>query len=521
MNHMGFDRDYLKDLGGEAEAVLKDGMVVKYVDEKGKEWVGDTHVVKLGQGEDIDLTQFEEQSDYKVAYAYCELEAEEAGKVYALFGSDDRVKVWVNGEQVHEYRVDGRGVNLGDDLFGFDVHKGKNKVLVKVENGVRGWGFVCKLIKQSEYDAIQAKKALWEKTERFAYTQITRKTNNNQKYAFWVGAFPELDFENPELAREMLGEYTIDVQWFDVNGERVERADKPGRYGAVIKATGEDGTEVHRGYTFFAFRYEYDMSRVVEDVDVSYLIDLELDKDVWADQQEEINKSFYYGVRDYQYSHPYGSGALAALFERAIELKEGKVEQPRWMNLDIRNQEYLLGIRMKAEGLEPVGELAYPKVVKGQAAPIVRAGSLKEAGFKEGFRDAMDDLCKRWIGESGLPFTVSVVRNGVIAFDDWYDRPGTDGIGYHGYEYEKWDEQAGYAGQDYIKGYEARHYGEGYDIASVSKILFSTMLSMARYQGIVDLDEPVGKYLKRFPVEGEKAFTLRMCMQHMTGWMGM
>ena len=57
-----------------------------------------------------------------------------------LFGSDDAAKVWLNGEVVHTVtRV--RGVSLDEDeIRGLTLKPGRNVLVVKVAQGVGGWG---------------------------------------------------------------------------------------------------------------------------------------------------------------------------------------------------------------------------------------------------------------------------------------------------------------------------------------------------------------------------------------------
>ncbi len=48
-------------------------------------------------------------------------------------GSDDDVKVWLNGELVHSHRV-ARGVDVNQDIVGVRLRKGENELLIKMCN---------------------------------------------------------------------------------------------------------------------------------------------------------------------------------------------------------------------------------------------------------------------------------------------------------------------------------------------------------------------------------------------------
>ncbi|QDU33608.1 D-alanyl-D-alanine-carboxypeptidase/endopeptidase AmpH precursor [Poriferisphaera corsica] len=493
----GFDRDYLDAMGGENIAVLRDNSVVTYVDDKGKAWKAEGIAVSLRHGAMMDFTGMVKPYDRRVAYAYTEIASDSDGEMYALFGSDDRAKVWVNGEQVHEFRAYGRGTVLGDDKFSFPVKQGKNRVLVKVENGHGGWGFALKLSSKASYE--QKVKELAERGlyERLMQTRISRVIGDNGggtlRYMFGLGSFPKLDFENPELAKQLLGDYEISVRWFDTDSVEVERATQPGRYAAVIKVTGENGREINRGYTFICYPGGYNWKRILEKVDVGYFQNLGISKEVWKEQGDWINKGMYYGIRDYMFTNPDGAALLSGLFEREMMYQRGEVtEEPEWLSPMIRNQDYLLKVRMRVTDRKATGKLTYPKRVDGLNSTILRDGSLSQAGFKEGFAEAMREVCDAWAEEGGMPFTVVVARNGVIAYDSAHGSKESGPI----------DEMT------------------TYQVASISKLMFSSLLSMMRYEGLIELDKPLGKYVDGFPVEGEKAVTVRQCMMHLAGTEG-
>ena len=73
-------------------------------------------------------------------------------EVHFLLGSDDAVKVWVNGELVHSNYV-ARGVRRGEDKFGVKLNKGLNRVLLKVTQGTNEWGFVVEAL-DAEHQSI-------------------------------------------------------------------------------------------------------------------------------------------------------------------------------------------------------------------------------------------------------------------------------------------------------------------------------------------------------------------------------
>jgi hypothetical protein len=61
-------------------------------------------------------------------------------------GSDDGIKVWVNGAVVHENLID-RGTALDSDQAPIQLKAGANDMLVEVTQGGGGWAFVLRLTK--------------------------------------------------------------------------------------------------------------------------------------------------------------------------------------------------------------------------------------------------------------------------------------------------------------------------------------------------------------------------------------
>ncbi|QQE09921.1 beta-lactamase family protein [Planctomycetota bacterium] len=490
----GFHKDYLIDRGGEAVATLKHGDIVKYTDDEGVVREATTKVVHRENGEIVDFSKtIVDQADV-AAYAYCEFDADEDQRVYALFGSDDRAKVWINGEKVHEFGRHGRSLRPGEDRFYVDIKKGSNRLLVKVENSGGGWGYAIQLLGQAEFEAFETRLKEERIAEKFCNLKIGAMSYRGLVYAFQEGAFPKIDFEIPERAKDYLGEYTVHVSWFDSNLNEVKGDAKPGRYGAIVKVTSDNGLEVNRGYSFFCYPAGYNWWREVYDVDVAFFDGIGVEEDVWNEQNDKLGEDGVNALKYYFFKTDHGAGMIAGMHDRANELKRNpQTIDPYWLTPTIRNHDYLLAMRLKTEGKKNKEKLALPRAIKtGEYGQTVKEGSLEEAGFKVGFKDAMKETCQEWVSESGVPFNVMVVRNGVIAYHGAYERSGSNKVTVE----------------------------TPYPVASISKLMFSTALSMFREQGLIELDEPLGKYVDGFPVSGEKMFTVRQSMMHMAGMTG-
>jgi hypothetical protein len=61
-------------------------------------------------------------------------------------GSDDAIKVWLNGKVIHANNAN-RGMSPREDLVNTRLNKGWNDLLLKVTDNSGGWTFCCRIRK--------------------------------------------------------------------------------------------------------------------------------------------------------------------------------------------------------------------------------------------------------------------------------------------------------------------------------------------------------------------------------------
>ncbi|MBK1876135.1 alpha/beta hydrolase [Pelagicoccus mobilis] len=160
--HLGFYKDYLASRGGEAHNTLSLEADLTYTNEKGKAvTVSPQHVVVSENGI-TDLDTLFGHPDHVMAYAFCEIYSDTEQEAMISLGSDDAIKVWLNGSLVHSNYV-ARGLGFGQDVFKVSLKKGKNLILVKVVDMVRDWGFAIEVLDKhaaaEEQEALRQKQA--------------------------------------------------------------------------------------------------------------------------------------------------------------------------------------------------------------------------------------------------------------------------------------------------------------------------------------------------------------------------
>ncbi len=134
-----FDYDFLQEYGGETELNVKEGATVEIDSEKAswKRYVSPT--------DEINLDTAVGTGDCLLTYAYCEFMAETQQVALLSVGTNDGCRIFVNGEAVLDH-VRGRPAVADEDIIPVHLKKGRNRLLLKIENRGRSWGFLCRLV---------------------------------------------------------------------------------------------------------------------------------------------------------------------------------------------------------------------------------------------------------------------------------------------------------------------------------------------------------------------------------------
>ena len=88
----------------------------------------------------VDLAQAFGPAEWAIAYAYAEVESMHAREAILRLGSDDGIKVWLNGQVVHCHETGRKYRPDSDSALAF-LNAGVNRIFVKIDNYTAGWGF--------------------------------------------------------------------------------------------------------------------------------------------------------------------------------------------------------------------------------------------------------------------------------------------------------------------------------------------------------------------------------------------
>jgi hypothetical protein len=84
------------------------------------------------------------ERDYTVGYAWAEFESPADTDAWLGLGSDDGVKIWLNGTLVLDKWIR-RPSRVDEDVVPLRLRKGPNRMLVKIQNITGEWSFIYRL----------------------------------------------------------------------------------------------------------------------------------------------------------------------------------------------------------------------------------------------------------------------------------------------------------------------------------------------------------------------------------------
>lgn len=244
----GYHRDCLAQLGGEKRALLSPATEVSFRTATGQSGTAKTRRAQAASSGIFHFDSIYGRTNYELAYAFCTIQSDKAQQVTAYFGSNDEAKVWVNGALVHEAKV-ARSCTARQDTFTFKLKPGLNPILIKVCEAWGDWAFVIEVF-TDEYLALERKRPLARALADIQGLDLGLKDSAGDVFAATRTDFPQVQWQNPYEAEKLLGQFPLQVRWFDAQGKEVQRPRGKGYYTALIQGLSPDGIRIHRAKRF-------------------------------------------------------------------------------------------------------------------------------------------------------------------------------------------------------------------------------------------------------------------------------
>ena len=131
--------------------------------------------------------------------------------------------------------------------------------------------------------------------------------------------FPALDFAQPTLVEDLIGVYQISATFYDAAYNPVERAEKPGRYGAVVDIKGADGQHYQRYITLYRHAEPFVWWNAAMSANVALPPQLGIALEVLAYQSAAVDDYFKWSFAADFYENGDSAIFLAALSEANTE----------------------------------------------------------------------------------------------------------------------------------------------------------------------------------------------------------
>lgn len=298
------------------------------------------------------------------------------------------------------------------------------------------------------------------------------------QHVFSGEMFPVVEFEDPELVRNWIGDFGLRPRFFNSRFEEVTRADEPGWYGAVVEIDSEEGRTTRRFFTLFRTPDDQAVPRqVVPAWALPSIGTIALPGGVTLSANEATDAGLTEAAAIRR------SAQLGAQVDTSAP--EADVMDKRWW------------VRLKRTLYEVQGRpvLPEPEPSADAIAPILREGSPEEAGMDPAVSSELDALCRQWLSSAKNDgFSVCVSRRGVVFFHKAYGNAPD--------------------GQPMTTATPAR-------MSSATKLLAGVLLMMYVDRGLVDLDVPLDRYLPALRgIDVATPFTFRQLHTHTSGLAG-
>ena len=444
----------------------------------------DSVLAKTGNDHFLNFNDVLGEGKMIVAYAHFQFDSPAEKEFMFQVSAADGAKIYLNGETVHA-SYGGLGRNYLH--FHAKIKQGKNNVVIKVPN--RGWTWRLSVkILDEDLAASYLEESSKEQERMLFLNSDLRAGSGTADPRFRPGRFPELAFENPELVRKHLGgSYRVKTRWFDSDLAEVHYPKAPGRYAYYAEIKGKNGITLKKSATLFCSSdWRGQFQRL--DSRQAYVAVNGIQESTW-DAHELAIGQFAASVIQTSMQHQQ-EGSLLLSFADVVtkqQLEPGPRTTPRILNGDYhaRLKQKILGIENKYP------ELKLP-APRAKVAPVLTPLTESRAENYREFAAELTQVANKWMEDGGNPFDIVVAQHGDVIFHGVF---GED-------DYGKFTTET------------------PTEIASITKLLTGVLFAQFVDQGIIGIDDPVGKYLPDFPVDGPEAITLRHCFTHTSGFRG-
>jgi len=318
---------------------------------------------------------------------------------------------------------------------------------------------------------------------------------------FYGTRFSSFDFDNVTKVKSLIGPYTLSATFYNGQGDKVETADKPGRYGAVVEIKHGEGRPSRRFVTLCRLAGDARPEGHTRSMDPEVLKAGGVDESVLADYGNDKDRPRFRPNTTSLMVEMINASTIAGLVDRTRLKAEGKpLRKDSVMQMD---RQWWVEFKRRFYGLDKVypNPFVCPRPIEGEPALVVHEGTLAEAGMRPDARETIDAACENFVKQEQVGFSLCVVRHGVIVINKGYGKQAGNGM-----------DKGAHKDDPYLADTPG-------PMASGAKFFGGILFVEFMDQGLVDPDLPVDKYVPALrDIQVKKPMTLRDCYIHIAGF---
>ncbi len=304
------------------------------------------------------------------------------------------------------------------------------------------------------------------------------------RYVFPIGDFPSFHWKNEIMVENEIGKFPLEVSYYNKNFQQVTTADKPGRYGAVIKGIIPSGFIIKRYVTLFCSDAEFDDYSKNVPITINKLKDYEIDDQKWEKYLNNEERYSFGSLKYFPQHDPDAAVFLAGLND--LDSINISFNTPR-----IKDRQWWLKCKEILDGdINHKKPLILPKTLVNDSSVLLSDKVSSTIQYDKGKIDKIRKTCQQWAEYSGVPNVTLIVHNGKIIF---YEAFGKDDSG------------------------KEINKDSNFWMASITKLLTGVLMMQFVDQGLIDIDAPVGNYLPELNGVSNNILTLRHLFTHTSG----
>ncbi len=327
----------------------------------------------------------------------------------------------------------------------------------------------------------------WDQINRRRLRAFLEEQLECDRYVFPPGEFPEVRWKRPAMVDNEMGKFSLKLAYYDKNMRQVTRAEKTGRYAAVVEGVLPSGFTMRRFITLYCSPVEFDDYSENIPLKFNRLKDYGISEAQWRLYERSENRFAFGTMKMFPRHEADAAVFLAGLSE--IDSVASRTDTPR-----LRDRQWWITFKQPIYGKGAV-PLSLPKK-ENETSLLLEENPVSTSPFNQTYLKQIRNVCRAWASDAAEPHVALIAYKGRIVFHEAFNT--------------KVDE------------FEVA-IDSPFWMASITKLLTGVLMMQFVDQGLVELGAPIEKYLPELSSAVESKLKVRHLFTHTTGldgWAG-